>query len=75
MKTPEIEKMESLIETVNIAANLDEDKLKTIGRDAQRGFESDLQSRQPWLMLSKLTLILPIKQQNLKPTLGLMLPT
>lgn len=48
MKTPEIEKMESLIETVNIAANLDEDKLKTIGRDAQRGFESDLQSRQPW---------------------------
>lgn len=41
-------KIQKLLESVNIADSLDEDKLRTIGQDAKRGFESDLQSRKEW---------------------------
>lgn len=36
------------IESVNLAKNLDDDTLKTIGEEARRGFEADLASREPW---------------------------
>lgn len=41
-------KIQALMESVNVADNLDEDKLKTIGRDAKKGFEADLESRKDW---------------------------
>lgn len=37
-----------LIESVNIADNLDEDTLKVIGQEAKEGFELDLRSREDW---------------------------
>lgn len=42
------QRLRSLIEAVNIAEHLDEDKLRKIGYDAIEGFEADLMSRQVW---------------------------
>jgi chaperonin GroES len=42
------EKLEVLLESNNIAENLDEDKLTEIGQAAKAGFESDLASRSDW---------------------------
>lgn len=36
------------LEAVNVAEELDEDKLKAIGQEAASGFEHDLQSREQW---------------------------
>lgn len=36
------------LESVNIAENLDDDKLAEIGEEAHKGFEQDLQSRRDW---------------------------
>lgn len=38
----------SLIDSVNIAEELDEDELNQIGYDAAEGFEADLRSREVW---------------------------
>jgi hypothetical protein len=37
-----------LLESANIAENLDEDKLREIGSRCKRGFEQDTQSREEW---------------------------
>lgn len=38
----------SLLESTNIAENLDEDKLREIGSRCKKGFEQDLESRSEW---------------------------
>lgn len=38
----------ALLESTNIAENLDEDKLREIGANCKRGFEQDLESRREW---------------------------
>lgn len=38
----------AILESTNIAEKLDEEKLKTIGTDASRGFEADLETRKDW---------------------------
>jgi chaperonin GroES len=38
----------SLLESTNIAENLDEDKLREIGSQCKKGFEQDLESRSDW---------------------------
>jgi len=40
--------LNKLLESVNIADNLDEDKLKEIGELCKNGFDIDLQSREHW---------------------------
>ena len=42
------ESLRALLEATNIAEKLDEDKLRTIGRNAFEGFDQDKQSRQHW---------------------------
>jgi chaperonin GroES len=42
------DKLGVLLESVNIAEKLDDDKLREIGDEAKTGFESDLQSRSDW---------------------------
>jgi chaperonin GroES len=42
------DKLEVLLESNNIAENLEEDKLTEIGQAAKAGFESDLASRSDW---------------------------
>lgn len=42
------EKLRALIESVNIAEHLDEDKLNEIANDCATGFENDLASRKDW---------------------------
>lgn len=42
--------IQTLLESVNIAENLEEDKLQKIGSEAKRGFDADLASRQDWEM-------------------------
>lgn len=44
----ENEQIEALLESVNVAENLDEDKLTEIGEVAKKGFDSDLASRKDW---------------------------
>ena len=41
-------KIKSLLESVNIAEDLDEDKLTEIGQTCSAGFEADVLSRQDW---------------------------
>jgi len=41
-------KIQKLLELDNIASKLDKDELEKIGRDVVEGYESDLQSREPW---------------------------
>lgn len=41
--------LKALLESVNVAENLDEDTLTKIGQEAKAGFESDLESREDWL--------------------------
>lgn len=38
----------AMLESVNIAEKLDEEKLKKIGSDASKGFELDLETRRDW---------------------------
>lgn len=40
--------LDKFIETVNIAEQLDEDELETIGEDAYDGYKRDLESKQHW---------------------------
>lgn len=40
--------IQTLLESVNIAEHLDEDKLLEIGLEAKRGFDTDLSSRTEW---------------------------
>lgn len=40
--------LRKMVESVNIAEDLDEDKLTEIGKNAQRGYEDDLASREKW---------------------------
>jgi len=40
--------LRGIIESVNIAEKLDDDKLRTIGADALEGFQQDLESRRAW---------------------------
>lgn len=47
-EAPETSQIRKLLEATNIAKELDEDKLLSIGNDAHRGFEQDLQSRKEW---------------------------
>jgi len=44
------EKLSALLASVNIAKNLDKDKLRKIGTDAKRGFEQDILSCKDWQM-------------------------
>lgn len=44
----ETEKLETLIDSVNIAESLSEDKLNEIGQEVKKGFENDLSSRADW---------------------------
>jgi len=47
--SPATEKtLRALIESVNIAESLDDDKLMSIGRDAKTGYEQDKESRKEW---------------------------
>lgn len=41
-------KIEKILDSINIAADLDEDQLISIGDQVVNGFESDLESRRPW---------------------------
>jgi len=40
--------IKALLESNNIAENLDEEKLNAIGKEVKRGFDSDLESRKDW---------------------------
>jgi chaperonin GroES len=40
--------IQTLLESVNIAENLDEEKLNSIGSEAKKGFDADLASRSDW---------------------------
>lgn len=48
MPTRDTNSLREYIDSVNIAENIDEDKLKDIGIDASEGFEYDLQTREHW---------------------------
>jgi chaperonin GroES len=48
MEYDENEKLSALLESVNIAEKLDDEKLRTIGMEAKQGFEQDLQTRSDW---------------------------
>jgi chaperonin GroES len=59
----EQENFSALLESVNIAEKLDEDKLKEIGQECKKGFEQDLEtcadwmkSCEDWLKLAKQTI-------------------
>lgn len=41
-------KLENILSSVNIAEELDDEKLKKIGHDVVEGYETDLDSRKPW---------------------------
>src|SRR4030095_8171329 len=46
--TSERQDLRALLEITNIADTLSENDLNTIGQDAKRGYEFDLQSRSEW---------------------------
>ena len=41
-------KLEKILQSVNVAEDLDKEKLITIGNDAICGYENDLETRRPW---------------------------
>ncbi|MEK7070524.1 MAG: hypothetical protein AAB966_01845, partial [Patescibacteria group bacterium] len=41
-------KLEKILQSVNVAQDLDKEKLITIGNDAICGYENDLETRRPW---------------------------
>jgi chaperonin GroES len=45
----ETEKLSALLESVNIAEKLDEDKLREIGDECKQGFEADMGSCESWM--------------------------
>lgn len=47
-QSPDTDSFEQLVDSVNIAADLDEQKLNDIGSECKRGFEADFLSRAEW---------------------------
>lgn len=64
--------MDKILASANLAENMDDEQLDTIGKDLVDGFEDDLISRQDWIERSEqwLNLAMQVKQEKTFPWKG-----